>query len=222
MDIERARYNMIEQQIRPWNVLDQTVLELLATVRRETFVPPQYHALAFTDMEVPLRVGGRDTGETMLAPKVEARLLQEVAPRRHETVLEIGSGSGYMAALLAHRSRHVDTVEIDPDLARFAAANLARAGVGNVEVRTGDGSDPRANLPTYDVIVLSGSVPELPAFLLARLNPGGRLAAIVGELPMMRACIAVRGAGGAPVSTPLFDTVAKPLRGFVAREHFRF
>jgi len=222
MDIERARYNMIEQQIRPWSVLDQDILDTLAVVRREAFVPAPYRAMAFTDMEVPLTVGGRATGESMLAPKVEARILQELAVRRHETVLEIGAGSGYMAALLAHRGRHVDTLEIDGDLARFAAANLAGAGIANVTVRQADGSDAAGNLPAYDVIVLSGSVPAVPDFLLARLNAGGRLAAIVGELPVMQARIVTRAPAGGFGTVALFETVARPLRGFAARSAFRF
>jgi protein-L-isoaspartate(D-aspartate) O-methyltransferase len=222
MDIERARFNMIEQQIRPWNVLDQEVLDLLEVVRREEFVPPAWRAMAFTDMEIPLAVGGRATGETMLAPKVEARLLQELAVRKTESVLEIGTGSGYMAALLAHRGRHVDTLEIDADLARFAADNLARAGIGNVSVRHADGSDPTANLPQYDVIVLSGSVAAVPEFLLARLNPGGRMAAIVGELPVMQARLLTRGPGAGVGSRTLFETVAPPLRGFPSQSRFRF
>jgi protein-L-isoaspartate(D-aspartate) O-methyltransferase len=222
MDIERARFNMIEQQIRPWNVLDQDILDLLSVVRREDFVPPAYRAMAFTDMEVPLTVGGRATGETMLAPKVEARILQELAVRKHESVLEIGTGSGHMAALLAHRARHVDTVEIDADLARFATENLARAGVSNATVRQADGSDPNGNLPSYDVIVLSGSVAAVPERLLAKLNAGGRLAAIVGELPVMTAQIVTRAQGSGFTTRTLFETVAKPLRGFPTKSAFRF
>jgi protein-L-isoaspartate(D-aspartate) O-methyltransferase len=222
MDIERARFNMIEQQIRPWSVLDQDILDTFALVRREEFVPPAYRAMAFTDMEVPLTVGGRATGESMLAPKVEARILQELAVRKHESVLEIGAGSGHMAALLAQRARHVDSLEIDGDLARFAAANLARTGIANVAVRQADGSDAGANLPSCDVIVLSGSVPAVPDFLLARLNAGGRLVAIVGYLPVMQARIFTRAPAGGFNSVVLFETVARPLRGFAAHSSFRF
>lgn len=222
MDMERARYNMIEQQIRTWSVLDQDILDLLSVVHREDFVPPAYRTMAFTDMEIPLTVGGRVTGETMFAPKVEARILQELAVRKHESVLEIGTGSGHMAALLAHRARHVDTLEIDPDLARFATANLARAAITNVTVRTADGSDAAINLPSYDVIVLSGSVSAVPDRLLAKLNAGGRLAAIVGELPVMQAQILRRAQGTGWTTTTLFETVARPLRGFPVRSGFKF
>jgi protein-L-isoaspartate(D-aspartate) O-methyltransferase len=222
MDIELARFNMVEQQIRPWNVLDQDILDLMSVVRREEFVPPPYRAMAFTDMEIPLVVDGRQTGETMLSPKVEARILQELAVRGSESVLEIGAGSGHMAALLAHRARQVDSLEIDADLARFAAANLARAGIQNAAVRHADGSDPAANLPSYDVIVLSGSVAFVPEWLLGKLTVGGRLAAIVGELPVMRAQITTRAQGPGWGVATLFETVAPPLRGFPARERFRF
>jgi protein-L-isoaspartate(D-aspartate) O-methyltransferase len=222
MDIERARFNMIEQQIRPWNVLDQDVLDLLSVVHREDFVPPAYRGMAFVDMEVPLTVGGHPSGEFMLAPKVEARILQELDVRRHESVLEIGAGSGHMAALLAHRARHVDTLEIDTELARFATENLARAGVTNVTVRQADGADPNGNLPSYDVIVLSGSVPLVPERLLAKLNAGGRLAAIVGSEPVMHAELVSRAQGGGFTTRMLFETVARPLYGFVGRSAFRF
>jgi protein-L-isoaspartate(D-aspartate) O-methyltransferase len=222
MDFEHARFNMIEQQIRPWNVLDQDVLDLLSVVHREDFVPPVYRGMAFVDMEVPLTVGGRPTGEFMLAPKVEARILQELGVRRHEAVLEIGAGSGHMAALMAHRARHVDTLEIDAELARFATENLARAGVTNVTVRQADGADPTGNLPSYDVIVLSGSVPLVPERLLAKLNVGGRLAAIVGGEPVMHAELVSRAQGGGFTTRMLFETVARPLCGFVGRSTFRF
>ena len=176
MNIEQARFNMIEQQIRPWDVLNLGVLELLAVVKREDFVPPEHRGMAFVDTEVPL-----SNGECMLAPKVEARLLQELAVHKHERVLEIGAGSGYMAALLAHKAQHVTTLEIHPELARFAAANLRRAGVTNVTVTTADASQTLPTDGPFDVIVLSGSVAEVPETLLAHLKTGGRLAAIVGR-----------------------------------------
>ena len=135
MNIEQARFNMIEQQIRPWEVLDPTVLDLLFVVKREDFVPEAYRALAFADMEIPI-----GQGQAMLAPKIEARLLQELGVRKTDKILEIGSGSGYMAALLAARGEHVVTVEINPELADGARRNLERAGVTNVAVETGDGA----------------------------------------------------------------------------------
>lgn len=216
MDIEQARFNMIEQQIRPWNVLDPGVLSLLAVVRREDFVPLEHRALAFVDTEVPL-----PAGQCMLAPRVEARLLQELAVQRHERVLEIGAGSGYMAALLAHRAQHVTTLEILPELATFAAANLKRAGVINVAVREADGAHGRKADAPFDVIVLSGSVGAVPQELLDQLKVGGRLVAIVGELPIMRAELTSRGADGLSTEV-LFETVAPRLVHFPEASRFRF
>ncbi|UCE32657.1 MAG: protein-L-isoaspartate O-methyltransferase [Burkholderiales bacterium] len=222
MDFERARYNMVEQQIRTWEVLDQEILDLLFVVKREEFVPSVYRALAFTDMEIPLTLDGRATGENMLAPRVEARMLQGIRVRKHEVVLEIGAGSGYMAALLAHRARHVTTVEILPELAEFAQANLRRAGVLNATVQTGSGAHGWNVPETYDVIVFSGSVPFVPEIHLQQLNIGGRLAAIVGEAPVMTAQIVTRVTDTSYGVEPLFDTSTRPLVGFPQREKFRF
>jgi len=217
MNIELARFNMIEQQIRPWEVLNLGVLELLAIIKREDFVPPEHRGMAFVDTEVPL-----PGGECMLAPKVEARLLQELAVHKHERVLEIGAGSGYMAALLAHKAQHVTTLEINPELARFAAANLKRAGVTNVTVATADGSKALPADGPFDVILLSGSVAEVPEALLAQLKVGGRLAAIVGFDPVMRAVLVKREADHGVTRTVLFDTVAARLHGFNEPTRFHF
>ena len=222
LDIEQARRNMVEQQIRPWEVLDQSVLDLLLVVRRELFVPPAFRLLAFTDMEIPLRIDGVDTGECMFAPKVEARLLQELGIRAHEHVLEIGTGSGYMAALAAHKAQHVLTVEIDPRLAAFGAANLQRNGVLNVRVETGDGSRGWLARAPYDVIIVSGGLPLMPPEMLAQLKIGGRLAAIVGEPPVMSAQIVTRVAESAFDTLKLFETVAKPLANALRPPAFRF
>ncbi len=217
MNIEQARFNMIEQQIRPWDVLNVAVLALLAIVKREDFVPPEHRALAFADTEVPL-----PNGQCMLSPKVEARLLQELDVRKHERVLEIGTGSGYMAALLAHRAQHVATLEIDPQLAAFAAANLKRAGVMNATVVTADGAQGHAAEAPYDAILLSGSVADVPATLLAQLKPGGRLAGIVGQDPVMRAELVRRGGGEGVERIVLFETYAPRLRNFGEPPRFHF
>jgi len=217
MNIEQARFNMIEQQIRPWDVLDQGVLSLLAVVKREDFVPAAYHALAFVDTEVPL-----PNGHCMLAPKVEARLLQELDVRRHERVLEIGTGSGYMAALLGHKAQQVITLESDPQLAETARANLQRAGVMNVSVRVADGSRGLPDEGPFDVVLLSGSVADVPAQLLAQLKVGGRLAAIVGQQPIMRATLFTRSSEHDFSSVVLFDTVAPRLAGFDEPSRFKF
>lgn len=222
LDIEQARFNMIEQQIRPWDVLDQSVLDLLFTVQREQFVPPAYRQLAFTDMEIPLNIGGVVTGEVMLAPKVEARLLQELFIRAHEQVLEIGTGSGHMAALAAHKAHHVLTIEIDERLQVFGAENLRRAGIRNVKVEPGDGARGWPAKAPYDVIIVSGSLPALPEDLLAQLKIGGRLAAIVGDVPVMTAQIVTRVGERAYDTLPLFETCVKPLRNAWRPSTFRF
>ncbi|HJV63036.1 MAG TPA: protein-L-isoaspartate O-methyltransferase [Albitalea sp.] len=217
MNVEQARFNMIEQQIRPWEVLDQGVLQLLAVVKREDFVPAAYKALAFVDTEVPL-----PQGQSMLAPKVEARLLQELDVHKHERVFEIGTGSGYMAALLGHKAQQVITMEIIGELADFARANLQRDGAGNVSVRHGDGSHGLASEGPFDVILLSGSVAEVPAQLLSQLKVGGRLAAIVGQQPIMRATLFTRRGEHDFASVELFDTVAPRLTGFDEPPRFKF
>ena len=237
MNYEQARFNMIEQQIRPWEVLDNQVLSLLALVRREDFVPLAHRALAFVDMEIPLDAGPaskREPGQCMLAPKVEARILQDLAVQKHEKVLEIGTGSGYMAALLAHRGQSVITLEINAALATSARRNLQKAGIYNAEVHTADGAaiqshaasgtDPandELNAP-FDVIVLSGSVAEVPASLLALLKIGGRLSAIVGFEPVMRATLVTRVGQQAWRTTQAWDTVAPRLLHFPEPSKFTF
>ena len=225
IDIERARFNMIEQQIRPWDVLDLDILALLSHVRREDFVPLAHKALAFTDMMIPLvpdTEQAMKNGWCMLEPKMEARLLQDVAPRAHEKVLEIGAGSGYMAALLASRAQRVITLEIEPELARLARENLQAAGIRNVEVREADGAKGLAAEGPFDVIVLSGSVAEVPQALLAQLKVGGRLAAIVGTEPVMRATFVTRTGEASWTTTQPWDTAAPRLAHFPEPSRFRF
>jgi protein-L-isoaspartate(D-aspartate) O-methyltransferase len=217
MNIEQARFNMIEQQIRPWDVLDNHVLQLLASVKREDFVPPAHKALAFVDMEIPI---GHD--QFMLAPKVEARMLQDLHVQKHEKVLEIGAGSGYMAALLAHRAQRVISLEIVPELAQMAKDNLQKAGIYNAEVRVADGSKDVSVDGPFDVIVLSGSVQSIPDALLAQLKVGGRLCAVVGDEPMMRATFVKKFSDTATQTTQPWDTVAPRLRGFAAASKFSF
>jgi protein-L-isoaspartate(D-aspartate) O-methyltransferase len=217
MNVEQARFNMIEQQIRPWDVLDAAVLSLLAIVRREDFVPAAYRALAFSDIEVPL-----PEGEVMLFPRVEARLLQEAQVQRHEKVLEIGAGSGFMAALLAHRAQSVVSLEDKPALAKMARENLQRAGVLNATVREGNGAAGLAGEAPFDVIVLSGSVTVAPQALLQQLKPGGRLIAVVGNEPVMRAVRITRLSEASFQTTALFDTVQPRLRGFDEPSRFAF
>lgn len=224
MNIELARFNMIEQQIRPWDVLDPAVLSLLSTMRREDFMPPAMSALAFVDTQVPL-LADEPGGPCMLEPKVEARLLQELQVQRHEKVLEIGTGSGFMAALLAHRGMQVHSLECHPVLAARARENLQRNGIVNVRVHTVDAAEGARGLPAeapFDVIALSGSVAELPPALLAQLKVGGRLVAIVGNEPVMHARLVRRVSETAYAETELFDTVAPRLAGFAEPSRFRF
>jgi protein-L-isoaspartate(D-aspartate) O-methyltransferase len=217
MSIEQARFNMIEQQIRPWDVLDQGVLSLLAVVKREDFVPAEHRAKAFFDTEIPL-----GHGQFMLAPRVEARFLQELDVRKHERVLEIGTGSGYMAALLAHKAREVVSVEVQPELAKAAIANLRRASITNAVVLEGDASKGLPTQGPFDVIVLSGSVAAVPKALLAELKVGGRLIAIVGQEPVMRATIVTRVGEQEFRNVEVFDTVAPRLSGFDEPSRFTF
>ena len=217
MNIEQARFNMIEQQIRPWDVLDPGVLSLLAIVRREDFVPAAYRALAFVDTQVPL-----PGGQSMLEPKVEARLLQELQLQRHERVLEIGAGSGHMAALLAHRAQQVISLERDPALAKLAADNLRRAAVTNAAVRQADGVRGLPEEAPFDAIVLSGSVADVPEALLQQLKVGGRLVGIVGVEPVMEAVLVTRLGEHDWKRVNLFETVAPRLSGFGEPPKFTF
>ena len=220
MNIEKARFNMIEQQIRTWDVLDLDVLNLLTVVKREAFVPAAYKSLAFMDTQIPL-----GNGEFMFTPKMEARILQDVTPKKHENVLEIGAGSGYMAALLAHKARHVTTVEIDPELKAFAEHNLSGYGIANVEVVLGNGAQGWANPGTeapYDVIVISGSLPVLPEAFLKQIKVGGRIFAIVGERPVMNAEIITRVSDTSYNTVKVFETDVTPLREIRRPSHFVF
>jgi|SRR5437899_3295511 len=219
MNIEQTRFNMIEQQIRPWDVLDQDVLDLLLIVKRELFVPAAFKSLAFMDTEIPL-----PGGENMFTPKLEARILQELAVKKHEQVLEIGAGSGYMAALLAHKGRHVTTVEIAPELQALAQHNLASNGVDNVEVVAGNGAQgwPANGNAQYDVIAISGALPFLPDAFYKQLKVGGRIAAIIGEAPVMTAVLVTRVSETAYDTVTLFETCVTPLREASVPSHFAF
>lgn len=221
MNIEQARFNMIEQQIRPWDVLDQEVLNTLLVVKREDFVPAEHKNLAFMDTEIPL-----PCGQNMFTPKLEARILQEVALKKHENVLEIGSGTGYLAALLAHKARHVTTVEIEPELKALAEKNITANGITNVKVEQGDGARGWAgsgsDAAPYDVIVVSGSLPVLPDAFLQQIKIGGRILAIVGTAPIMSAQLVTRVSDTAYNTAKLFETNVKPLKNAAAPSQFRF
>lgn len=215
-DYEQARFNMVEQQIRTWEVLDQRVLDLLFAVKRENFVPPAYRALAFADVELPLPNGAR-----MWTPKMEARVLQELMLADSDRVLEIGTGSGYFTALLASGTGDVMSVEIDAPIAADARAKLARHGFSNVRVDVADGARGYGR-ETYDAIVLTGSTPLLPDRFFEQLVPGGRVFAVVGVAPAMKARLIRWQAPGARVATDLFETVVAPLVNAAAPARFEF
>ncbi len=217
MNIEQARFNMIEQQIRTWDVLDPAVLDLLFEVKRELFVPAEHRDLAFADLEIPI-----GHGESMLQPKVEARIMQELGVQAHENVYEVGTGSGYLTALLSRRARHVTSAEIHRDLIDRANASLRAVGAANVTLVEGDSARAPLAESAFDVIVLGGSTPILPQAFLDRLSPIGRLFAVVGDPPAMKAVIVRHPVAGAFQHTELFETVLKPLANAAQPPRFRF
>lgn len=217
MNVEQARFNMIEQQIRPWDVLDTSVLSLLSVVRREDFVPPAHRALAFMDLEIPL-----PGGQSMLSPKLEARLVQDLRLGKRDHVLQVGAGSGYVTALLAHKAQRVIALENQPELVAMARANLRRAQVGNAEVVEADGREGLAAQGPYNAILLTGSVTSVPQALFDQLKPGGRLLAIIGREPVMQAVLYTKGEQGQMGHEVLFDTLVRPLAGLNARPEFTF
>jgi len=221
MNIEQARLNMVEQQIRPWEVLDQDVLDLLYVVRREEFVAEAYRDLAFSDLEIPLYENAGE-GERMMQPKLEARILQELAVKKSERVLEVGTGSGYLTALLAARAQHVYSVEINSRLKAFGEENLHRAVVENVTTELDDASQGWRRHEPYDIIVLTGSTPVLPTAVLSQLRAGGRLFAIVGDPPVMEARLITRVGEGSCHTTDLFETCLAPLKNAPRPARFEF
>lgn len=215
MDFETARFNMVEQQVRPWEVLDQTVLDRLAATPRERFVPEDYARLAYADTRIPL-----GEGEVMMPPREEARLLQALALTPRDHVLEVGTGSGYLAALAAGLSRRVTTVEISPDRRAEAERNLA--GYGNVETIEGDAAHGWAAEAPYDAIAVTGSLPVLDDAFLRQLKPGGRLFVVVGEAPAMEARLVTRVGARDFATESLFETVLPPLAGATRPNRFEF
>ncbi len=217
MNFEQARFKMVEQQIRPWRVLDPQVLAVLGAVPRELFTPPEYQFMAYVDEEIPL-----PGGHVMLPPRIDARLMHDLALQGTESVLDIGTGSGYRAALLAHRAHEVVSLEIDPVVAEAARRHLKAAGVHNARVVEGDGATgPTAGAP-FDAIVLGGSVAEVPQHLLDQLKVGGRLIAVVGTDPIMQATLFTRTGERQFSSTALWDTSVPALQNFAQPSRFHF
>lgn len=217
MNLEETRFNMVVQQIRPWYVLDDSVLDMLYKIKREDFVPLEKQSMAFVDMEIPLGYG-----QVMLAPKAEARILQELKIQKTDKVLEVGSGSGYMTALLAEKGGHIYSVEIVPELESMAAKNLKAYNINNVTLEQGDAAQGWTKHAPYDVIVLTGSTPVLPEVFKQSLNIGGRLFAIVGEDPVMQALLITRKGLDEFITDPLFETVTVPLINAQQSEKFVF
>ena len=217
MNPEQARLNMVESQIRTWEVLDQAVLDLLLSVRREEFVPERYRSLAFADMEIPI-----GHGEVMLAPKMEARMIQELGVRKTDKILEVGTGSGYVTALLARLGGQVVSVERIREFSQAATRRLAGHGLQNVQFHVGDGSEGWPSQGPYDVILLTGSVPVLSESFQQQLAGGGRLLAVIGDLPVMTAYLITRVSDGAFNSVGLFETAIPPLRNVKQPERFVF
>ena len=217
MNLEQTRFNMVEQQIRTWDVLDDSVLELLYKIRREEFVPAGYRSLAFVDMEIPL-----GHGQFMLEPKMEARILQELHVKKTDKILEVGSGSGYLTALLAEKGAHVYSVEIVPELKTMAEINVQAHDINNVTLELGDAACGWSKHEPYDVIVLTASTPVLPEAFQKSLKPGGRLIAIVGEEPVMEALLVTCVAPDVYNTTQLFETCIAPLKNAQQSERFVF
>ena len=217
MNVEQARFNMIEQQIRPWDVLDTSVLDLLSAVRREDFVPAVHQSQAFMDLEIPL-----GAGRCLLAPRVEARLVQDLNLSKRDTVLHIGAATGYVTALLAHKAQRVIGLEADESLASQARSNLRKAGVNNAEIVASNGSVGFSAQAPFDAILIAGSVAEAPQALLDQLKVGGRLLAIVGNEPVMQATLFTRVGASQFSRQELFDTVATRLPGFPEPSRFQF
>lgn len=221
MDNEVARTNMIEQQIRPWNVLEMQTLNALGALRIEDFVPPAYHDLAFVDVQIPL-----GDGEVMLEPKVSARMMEALHLDKRDTVLEIGTGTGYLTALLCLVSKQVTSVEINSVLMSQAERNLCMAGISNFTLVNADAHNGWSvssdfGSPQFDAILISGSLNRIPNTFTDLLVDGGRLVGIEGEEPAMQAVL-YRKSGGSVTRDTLFETWAPRLRNAEDKEEFVF
>jgi protein-L-isoaspartate(D-aspartate) O-methyltransferase len=217
LNIEQARFNMIEQQIRPWEVLDQQVLDAVAAVRREEFVPASYQRLAFADIQIPL-----GHSQVMMEPKLEARMLQSLQIQSGDTALEIGTGSGYVTALLARLASWVTSIELYEDLSTGAQQRLKIAGIENITLNVGDVLKDWTPRAQYDVVAVTGSVPQPTTAFHGCVKAGGRLFLIVGSAPIMEAMLFTRTAENTWSQESLFETMVPPLVGAVRPPSFVF
>lgn len=217
MDFEKARFNMVEQQIRPWDVLDQRILDLLLQLPREDFVLPEQQKIAFADLELPLA-----NGSFMLTPKLEARLIQEIHVQNSDKVLEIGTGNAYMTAILAGLAKHVYSIDLDEDMIEAAKSKLAKVNMRNVSLKVGDGLAGMPEEAPFDKIICGGAVATIPQVLKESLNIGGRLIAIVGQAPLMKATLVVRETEQAWREIVVFETCAAHLQAGESKKAFVF
>lgn len=217
MDIEQARSNMIEQQIRTWEVLDIDVLDLLNEIHREEFIPDAYQELSFADTRIPI---GHE--QTTMTPKVEARLLQSLSVNPDETVLEIGTGCGYLTTLLAKSAKHVKSIDLFPDFIKTAHDNIIKTGLTNIELESTDAYSLFDQAEKYDVLVLTASLPEMDERFINLLNDGGRMFAIIGDSPAMEACVLTKESGTKYSKTSLFEIDLPALIGAEQKEVFEF
>ena len=217
IDFKQARFNMVEQQVRPWNVLDFGVLDVLNSVPREDFVPQAYKNLAYSDIGIPI-----GHGEEMLHPKYQGRILQLLMIKPGEIVLEVGTGTGYLTALLSKMADHVYSVDVEPDFLKTAAANLAKQNITNVTLEEGDGSRGWSEHGPYDAIAVSGSMAEAYDELKANLKTGGRLFVVIGEGPTMEAMLYTRTGENSWEEEAIFETDIPPLHNAVKPQKFDF
>ncbi len=217
LNIELARFNMAEQQIRPWDVTDPKVLDIIQSIPRENFIPHAYKGLAFADTEIPI-----GEGQHMMKPKVEARMLQALSIRPNDQILEIGTGSGFITACLAKLADHVVSYEIHASLTEQARKNLALAGISNVRLHTADPLAVRSSTIAYDVIAITGSLPEYDDGLQQMLTPGGRMFVVTGQPPVMEAMLITRDADNEFQQKALFETELQALEGVPEKNRFVF
>ena len=217
LNLETARFNMIEQQIRPWEVLDQDVLDLLNEIHREDFVPEAYRNLAFADVRIPI---GHE--QTTMTPKVEARLLQSLDLQGNESVLEVGTGCAYLTALLASSAKSVKSIDIFPDFIESAKSKLAKTGLDNVEFECVDIYSMLEQLDNYDIVVITASLPRMDDRFLSLLNENGKMFVIVGESPVMEARLVITRNGSSSSYQSLFETDLPALIGAEHAETFEF